>query len=523
MSNSESSEAVLARNLKSRWWRLNNLYKIKDKRGREVTMRWNWAQRRWLGNLHKRNVILKARQLGFTTASAIYQLDLAIFRNATECGMVAHSKPEANKIFDGKIRYAYDRLPEALRSECKARTDRAGELSFDNGSVLRVGVSHRGGTLQFLHVTELGYIAAHYPKRAEEIKAGALPAVPADGIVVLESTAMGAQGLFYDLDSLARRQTAAAGDEPLNPKAWRHHFFPWWQEPGYKLEADTVDVPLRLQRYFNQLRKQGIDLSPEQMAWYTAEEDTLGTLMRREYPSYADEAFLESIEGAYYAEELSIIRAQGQIRERLPVEDVPVHTCWDLGIADSTVIWFYQLVGREIHWIDYYEGQDKGLGHYIQMLAEKARERRWGYGEHWGPHDLAVRELTSGRSRIDVAADQGIEFYVAPKGGLADGIEACRRAIRRSFFDAGHCEQGLAALAAYCKEWDARNGVYRSRPKHDWASHGADAFRYGVVSIEEHGASWGSKHREEDNLEWWMRRRDDGKKRVDSDYDPLKY
>jgi phage terminase large subunit len=185
--------------------------------------------------------------------------------------------------------------------------------------------------------------------------------------------------------------------------------------------------------------------------------------------------------GSYFGEGIRIAEEEGRITGVPWEPTMPVDTYWDLGVGDSTSIWFTQDVGREIRIIDYYETSGEGLPHYINKLREKG----YVYGRHVAPHDIEVRELTSGKSRRDTARSLGINFEIAPRVSLEDGIEAARNVLIRCWFDAKKCERGLQALKNYKKEWDDKNKTFKDKPKHDWSSHGADAFRYFAVGHQD--------------------------------------
>lgn len=186
------------------------------------------------------------------------------------------------------------------------------------------------------------------------------------------------------------------------------------------------------------------------------------------------------IEGAYYAKLMTKERITS-----VPVEtSLQVNTYWDLGIGDSTAIWFVQKYGREYRIIHYYEHNGEGLPHYINYLHEFRNKHGFVYGKHFAPHDIQVRELTTGKSRLETARSLGINFEIAPNMGVDDGIEAVRHVIPRCYFDAERCEQGIEALRNYRKEFDDKKQVWKSYPLHDWTSHGADAFRYFALACE---------------------------------------
>jgi len=181
------------------------------------------------------------------------------------------------------------------------------------------------------------------------------------------------------------------------------------------------------------------------------------------------------IGGAIYVESLRQAQREGRIT-KVPYDPTClVDTWWDLGMADSTVIWFTQDVGREIHVIDYFEASGEGFPYYAKIL----REKPYAYGRHTAPADIAVRELGTGRSRLEVAANLGIKFdrEGMPQIGLEEGIHATRMLFPRLWFDEKKCHAGLEALAHYRRDYNQRLGEYKASPVHDWASHGADGLR----------------------------------------------
>ena len=198
-----------------------------------------------------------------------------------------------------------------------------------------------------------------------------------------------------------------------------------------------------------------------------------------EYAQEFECSFEASLPGTYYAKALAEAEAQGRIANAPWDPAVPVHTAWDLGIGDSTCIWFIQQVGRELHWIDFHEASGVGLDHYAKTL----REKPYVYGEHLLPHDARARELGSGRTRVETRAALGIPVRVVPRQAVEDGINAVRNLLPQSWFDADRCARGLEALRNYRREWDDRLGVFHPAPLHDWASHAADAARTAAMGL----------------------------------------
>lgn len=469
---------VVAKQFSDQWWRINNLYWIVDKAGKRVRFTPNSSQEALYRNMWYRNVILKARQRGFTTFLCIYALDSCLFNRDYAAGIVSHNLEDSKKIFRTKIKFPYDSLPEGIRQTIRADNDRAGEYVFSNGSSISVSTSYRSGTLQFLHVSEYGKIAAKNPERAIEIKTGAFEAVPRDGVIVVESTAEGSGGDFYDMVGKARK-LAEKGSE-LTRMDYRFIFEPWWANPEYSLDEDIL-ITEEHHRYFDALADNGIELTEDQKRWYVGKLEVLGDKMRREYPSTPDEAFETSIEGAYYANEMRVMRGEGRIC-KIPIEKaLDVHTFWDLGRNDANAIWFMQHVGKEYRFIDYYEASGEGLVHYAEVLKQRAQKYGWTYGKHYLPHDVEVTELSrdDNKSRKQILEGHGVKPIVTVKRvpDINEGIQMVRGMMPYVWIDEQRCSRGINCLDSYQHEWDERNAVFRNRPLHNWASNGADAFR----------------------------------------------
>ena len=471
----------IKKRLKDKKWRLNHLYFITDKNGKKIRFKMNDEQLAYYDDEHNRNVILKARQLGFTTQMCIIQLDSALFE-AKKCALIAHTLHDAKRLFREKVHFAYNHLPNLIKLANPLKNETKDELVFERGGSITVSASFRGGTLQRLHVSEFGKICAKYPDKAREIVTGAFEAVPIDGIATLESTAEGRQGYFFEYCQQAEKDKLANKD--LTAQDWQFFFFSWWQNADYQMPA--VELPERLVSYFNELKsKHGINTSPEQQAWYYAKEKTLGDDMKREYPSIPAEAFAQSIEGAYYAKQFAYLYANNRIADLPDNDHLPIDTYWDLGVSDSTTIWFIRQVGDEYHVVDYYENSGEGLNHYFKVLKDKG----YKYGRHVAPHDIDNRQLGANRAKSlrELARDgyeidgerYSVSFDVVPRTtNVNEDIEKVRQILPKCAFDNIKCEQGIKALESYRKEWNDKLGVWRDRPLHDWSSHGADAFRY---------------------------------------------
>ncbi|MFP8659921.1 terminase [Enterobacter sp. ESY66] len=474
--------------LKNRFWRLNHLYKIKDKNGKCVTFKMTPEQLEYFDGMHDRNVILKARQLGFTTEVCIIQLDLAIFHKK-ECALIAHSLPDAERLFRNKTQFAYQRMPDDIKLANPLVKETTSEYVFAKGGSVTVSTSFRGGTLYSLHVSEFGKICAKYPEKAKEIVTGAFEAVPLGGVITLESTAEGRAGYFYDYCTEAEK--AMLQGKELSALDWKFFFFSWWKNPQYAIDP-VESLPVRLLEYFAEMEaKHGVVVNERQKAWYYAKEKTLGDDMKREYPTIPAEAFQQSVEGAYYAKQFRWLYTNKRIGQIPDNSHLPVHTFWDIGVGDSTAIWFVREVGEEFHIIDYYENSGEGLRHYMKVLKDRGYE----YGEHWGPHDIENREFGADAKSRKELAQEGYEidgqvysmtFNVVPKTGVDTGIESVREILPSCVFDEEKCAEGISHLEGYRKEWDDKRGCWKDKPLHDFTSHGADGFRYFAVAKNNH-------------------------------------
>ncbi len=177
--------------------------------------------------------------------------------------------------------------------------------------------------------------------------------------------------------------------------------------------------------------------------------------------------------GSYYGSLLDVAEKEGRIGA-VPWDPAHlVHTAWDIGIGDSTAIVFAQRIGLEWRFVDHYEASGVGLSHYAKVL----RELPYAYGQHIGPHDLAVQEFGSGQTRIEVARNLGIDFTLAPRLPVDEGVDAVRRLLPAARFDRTKCERLLQALGAYRRQWNDQTKMFSERPLHDWASHACDAMR----------------------------------------------
>ncbi len=481
----KSAEAEFFRHMSDPMWRISNLYKITIK-GDEgetdlvIQFKPNRAQRRFIENLHHRNIILKARQLGFTTLIAIVWLDHALFNANSRCGIIAQDREAAEVIFRDKVKFAYDNLPEELRMAMPLARDSASELLFaHNNSSIRVGTSMRSGTIHRLHVSELGIICAKFPDKAEEIMTGSIPAVPLSGVTIIESTAKGTSGKFYDITK--RAMALDDSGKTLNQRDYRFHFFPWHGEEHYRMDPAGVVITKKDHEYFDAVEaKMGVTLDAGQRAWYVSTRDSdyegEDEKMMQEYPGTPDEAFQVSTEGNYLTKQLAAIRKTGRILQ-IPLLDVPVNTFWDIGNSDGCAIWFHQQVGMEDRFIGYFEAH----GETLKVYAKELQDRGYLYNKHFLPHDAAHKRLSdTNNSTEQMLNDLGIvnTVIVPVITDLNTGIQMLRKHLSSAYFDEVGTKDGINRLENYKKRWNQSDARWSDEPdKSNGCSEGADAIR----------------------------------------------
>lgn len=210
-------------------------------------------------------------------------------------------------------------------------------------------------------------------------------------------------------------------------------------------------------------------------------EAAAATMTEDQYNQEFECSWVANVPGSVYGKELQEADDQNRITAVAHLKDHKVDTFWDLGMHDYTAIWFIQQVHRGVvHVIDFYQNQGEGLPHYIRELDQKG----YTYGNHYGPHDLEVRELGTGKSRREAAYNLGLNFRVVPRLPLEDGIHAARMLIPRCHFDRDNCREGLEALRHYHRKYNERTRSFRDQPVHDWSSHAADSFRTAAIGLE---------------------------------------
>lgn len=473
------TQEEIIKNMGNRWWRLNNLYYIKDENGQKVLFK--PEERPIQKMIHDLfwyfMIVPKARQLGVTTFFAILYLDAILFSENKTAGIIAHRQEDMKKIFKNKVKFAWDNLHPWLKSYIgEPDTNSAWELSFPNGSNIFVSMTTRSGTIQYLHISEFGYICQKFPEKAEEIVTGAINSVHIGNVVSIESTAAGREGYFYEFCMDAEKMRKEGRE--LTPMDWKIFFFPWWVDDKYQIEGNVL-ITKEEEDYFTTLRtKHGIELTTAQKNWYVKKKANMKDKMFAEFPSTLDEAFQANVEGAYYSREMSRVYLENRIKP-LPVDPmVEVDTWWDLGMNDFNVILLTQTVGNQIRFIDMYWNHGYPLSHYYDWLKERKEIMGYRYGRHHLPHDIEVKELGSGVSRKTTLYNLGLRnMTVGTKIGVSDGIDKVRTLFPRFVFDETRCQKLHESLFNYRREFDDKMGAFKDKPRHDENSHFADPVR----------------------------------------------
>jgi hypothetical protein len=459
--------------LSSKLWRMNNLYTILDKDGNKRKLKLNNAQLKVLTKFcHNRKIILKSRQQGISTLYIAYNLDDCLFKPGYQAGIQSYGLDESEKLSKRALLMWTD-LDENIKKlfSLEIITNNSKGMSFSNGSVLKIG-NFRGDTLQSLHVSELAKIAARFPEKAKELKTGAFQAVGKNNKITLESTAEGKSGLFYEIweKSTSKIKRGLA----LTPFDFEPIFLSWVYDSDCQIDH-YIEIDEELDAYLSKKEVElSITLTDEQKWWYASKLEELGDDMKREYPTTADEAFEQSVEGSYYKHEY----AKLVIKHKLYNENLKVHSALDLGMNDTfSRIYFQTDDSKKVTIIGEYSNNGMGLQHYADINDALNKKFGWIHGCTYVPHDSSVHELIADKTRFTAMKEMGYRPILVTKHSLQDGIEATRQFLKTVEIDS-ECELVIGCIQSYRKKHDAKFNVYLDAPVHDEWSHHADALRY---------------------------------------------
>jgi hypothetical protein len=460
-------------------WRLGTLYSIRTRDGSVIKFTPRPQQAQIIDLIYRqgcrRIIILKARQLGFSTLLGVICADRLCFGLGQQISLIDQTIEDARQKLRDIVMVAYDSLDPALKRELPITRSNTGELAVkfvrheeSKTNAMFAGTHARGGANSFLWVSEWGVVQATDLARSEEILTGALPSV-GDGICVVETTWRGGRnGHLWGLV----RSALETPEEQKGPLDWRVVFFPWIDDPSY---SDATPRPLseETQRYFAELAN--ISVTPGQMSWYQRKKTEQGMFMLREYPTIIEECFQSPVEGAIYAAEIDKLRAQGAIKPWIVDNSALTHTAWDLGSPVNTCTWYFQLGPMgEIRVIDYDGDLDiPPVERVAKMLA-----KGYLYGTHILPHD-AMQTQKSGRTFLNELKEAGLGNCRAVPRTYDPwvGINRLRSMLPRFSFRVPQCERGLEALSNYHTIRETSTGIAKDEAVHDWSSHACDAVR----------------------------------------------
>jgi len=466
-----------------------HIFKIKAEDGQVIPFEPNIQQIQLLKLINSeikdkgkaRIIVVKPRQLGFTTLMQLLALSFTMSEPAFNAYTMAHDSTTATDIFEQKIKFAFDNLPEKFKNLYKVKRDNTRQLMFDDEmmkATLTVGTSARGTTQNLLHISEAGKMSMN-GKLWNEMIEGSLPASEQAKIIIIESTADGGKGKFYDMV-----QNALAGNNEFKV------FFPsWTNSPKYQLETPTNED--WKDKYYNLAKKYNLSfnpiknfgLNPNQWFWYYKRIVLLGLGIKSQYPLSLEEAFDQPIEGSYYQDLIDQVIEDNRVSENVKYNPSKlVDTYWDLAVShDLNATIFVQVDGDKINIIDYYE--KTGVG--ASVIANDLMAKGYLYGRHFAPHDVTTRQIdeTALRTKQDIFRSVGINFIRIGKTSVASGVEAVRLLFPKFYFAKNdNVTLFLNRLRAYRYESIGETGL--AKEVHDINSHASDSIRLLAVSVK---------------------------------------
>jgi hypothetical protein len=469
----KSDEDFVANYLPSKLWRLNNLYTIVDKDGNKTAFLMNYSQHRvYAASLrHPRIIILKSRQQGISTLWLIAFYDDAKFIDNLSIGMLAQGLEEAATLLE-RVKVAEDNFSPAINEflGISIVQDNTKAIGWSNGSTIFIRTSFRSATLQRLHVSEMGKIAAKDPMKVKELKTGTLQTIKAGNPAVIESTAEGSNNEFYVMWTVAYDFVGTRG-----PKDFFPVFLSWLDDPDCTLSVPQ-HIDSEAQEYFEGLEAEtGHVLTKEQKWFWVAQRRELGLDVYQEYPGTPEEAFASVRDGTYYARDF---RRLNHIVANLYDSNLDVEVAVDLGMNDTMVLIFFQRYREELRIVDEYHNNGEAISHYVNIMKDKP----YPISEVWLPHDAKVRSMESRKTRLQIFREHGVKARLVRRTrSVMNDIEVVRKTLPYIWVDVT-LNYVRDTFKNYTKEWDAKLGVWKDRPKHDEWSNPADAIRMMVMS-----------------------------------------
>ena len=485
----KSDDEFTLQYLTSKLWRLNNLYTVVNKRGESVKFIMNPGQHVVYSAYlkHPRLIILKSRQRGISTFWLINYFDDAIFNNNFNIGLMAQGADEAQTLLE-RVKFAWGQLDPEIKNFLGIRNDKdnAKAFSFDNGSTIFIRTSFRSTTLQRLHISELGKIANKNPEKAKETNTGTLQTLANGAGLAIESTAEG--------DNMFKSKWDAAY-EHVGPYAYKDLlavFLSWLDDEDCVSDVEELITKEHAQ-YFEELEYEiGYRITEQQKWFWVMQERELRdddeSDIFQEYPATPEEAFNAVRDGAYYSKAIRehVVKKKRHNCIGLYDPSLPVDVVMDLGMNDEFVLGYWQAYGDEERLIEDYHNSGEGLEHYVEHMNSRSYPID---GDVFCPHDIRVKELSTGQSRLKALRSLGVRrIRVLPKLNIQSGIEAVRVMIKTLWIseDANYTFTGIKN---YSKEWDDRLQCFKDKPLHNIWSHPADMVRYRAVSRSQYSLS----------------------------------
>ena len=480
--------------LPSKLWRLNNLYTIINKYGDKVRFCMNRAQHKvYAASLrHPRLIILKSRQQGISTLWLVSFFDDCLCNPNFSIGLMAQGLDEAETLLL-RTKTLWEELSDMVKQylNVSLSKDNTKEFSLSNRGTIFIRTSFRSTTLQRLHISEMGKIANKSPEKAKETKTGTLQAIAQGNTAVIESTAEG-DNMFKEMWDNAVLYSSARSKKDFMPI-----FLSWLEDPDCNVEEDQVVSSVH-QKYFDKIFKEhGITLTRTQRNFWIVQFRELGEKIYQEYPTTDTEAFMATKEGAYYAAlYYEYVRKLNREVKSLYDKNLDVQLSVDLGMDDTMTLMPFQWYTNQMRVIGEFadEGQD------IKYYCDWIKRQEWfpNLTHLILPHDAEVNELTSGKTRTQVFEEelktdrygnpaQPITITVLERtSSVNDDIEQVRQVVKILWISEA-CEYIKYCLCNYKREWDEKREMWRDKPNHDQASHGADCFRYAVKGADRRG------------------------------------
>lgn len=489
---------LLESRLRSKDWRIRNLYLILNEDGVMEPFVMRSEQEQFMRDRHNRNFIPKARKLGMSTWIVLANLDDCLFNPNLSAGIIDLTKDDAFAKLE-MARFAWQNGPyhqnpgiaaiwKKLHEVNKLVKDAGGELAWKNGSKMTAGVAFTGRTPQRLHISEYGPISAEFPIKATKIKRGAFNSLPPDGIIDIETTMEGGRwGECYATFQLALE---AAKLKTLTKMDWQLHFFPWWGHPSYRLAGQKPNRAETVEYFAGLAKTHGLEIPLDRQAFYEKRKAEQGEEMWQQFPSVIEEVDRQIVPGQIYPE-MKRVRSEGHVREFAPERGFPIFTAWDLGSSDNMAGSLIQPAGKSHNFIAGAVGEGAGAAGVAQVI--RSWEAEFGpILTHFLPHDCEITDKGSGKTYLQQLVECGIprrSIVVVPRiPDLWVGIEEVRRILPNCYFHSRmdetlYSETGaklpslVGRLEGYRKKLDKSTDILRSIPVHDICSHFADSVR----------------------------------------------